>query len=236
MHASMSAVFGSPGQANYVAANAFLDVLARQRRAQDLPAIGVAWGAWKDVGMAARGGAATRVAGQGFEALAPAQGMHAMGLLLRDGLVNAAVAPIDWPRVARQLGDARPPALLQDLLARAQGQAAVAVAAPTQTIDYAALSANERLERLSALVRRELALVLALPDGAASIVDDEPFSSLGLDSLTSVELRNRLQRALGRPVAATAAFEWPSVEQLAGHLGTQYGGATDAAAREEVTL
>ena len=236
MHASMSAVFGSPGQANYVAANAFLDVLARQRHAQDLPATGIAWGAWKDVGMAARGGAAARVTGQGFEALAPAQGMHAMGMLLRDGVVNAAVAPIDWPRVARQLGDATPPALLQDLLARAQGPAGVAVAAPNRTVDYAALSAGERLERLGALVRRELALVLALPDGAAGIVDDEPFSSFGLDSLTSVELRNRLQRALGRPVSATAAFEWPSVERLAGHLCTQYGSATDEAAREEVTL
>ncbi len=236
MHSSMSAVFGSPGQGNYVAANAFLDVLARHRRVQGLPATSIAWGAWKDVGMAARGGTTTRLTGQGFEALAPTRGMHAMGLLLRDGAVGAAVAPIDWPRVAQHLGDALPPALLQELLTQTQRHAAGPLAITTETIDYTTLPAEQRLARIATLVRRELALVLALPNGHASIVDDEPFSSFGLDSLSSVELRNRLQRALGRPVAASAMFEWPSVAQLTGHLSGLFLRSADASAREEVTL
>ena len=102
----------------------------------------------------------------------------------------------------------------------------------TATVATAALPVSERPARITALVRRELARVLALPDGPAGIVDAAPFSGLGLDSLTSVELRNRLQRALGRPVGATAAFDWPSVAQLAAHLSALY----DDAAREDVTL
>jgi acyl carrier protein len=81
--------------------------------------------------------------------------------------------------------------------------------------------------------------LLALPEGAAAIADDQAFGSLGLDSLTSVELRNRLQAALDWPVAATAAFEWPTVASLAAHLSGLFGDAApaeDDASREEVTL
>ena len=79
----------------------------------------------------------------------------------------------------------------------------------------------------------------ALPDGGGSIVDDQPFSSFGLDSLTSVELRNRLQAAVGRPVPATAAFEWPTTIALATELASYFPDAApahDAVSREELTL
>ncbi len=244
MYSSLSAVLGSPGQGNYVAANAFLDALSQYRHVHDLAATSISWGAWKDVGMAARGNAATRAAAQGFDALSPAQGMHVLGLLLRDGISSAAIAPVDWPRVARQFGDLQPPVLLQDLLTQTStasaGNAARLGAPLAAAIDYAALPASDRPAQLAALVRRELALVLALPDGSGAIVDDEAFSSLGLDSLTAVELRNRLQLALRRPVPATAAFEWPTVAQLSVHLDGLFvaesaQGNSDPS-REEVTL
>jgi NADP-dependent 3-hydroxy acid dehydrogenase YdfG/acyl carrier protein len=243
LYSSMSAVLGSPGQGNYVAANAFLDALARRRVVDDQAATSIAWGAWKDVGMAARGHTVERAASQGLQSLSPQQGMQALSLLLRDGIGSAAVAPIAWPVLLRQLGDAAAPALLQDLVAQARSQAGHAGGgaggARARHVDYAALPAEERLPQVAALVRRELATVLALPEGSGPIADDQTFSSLGLDSLTAVELRNRLQGALGRPVAATAAFEWPTVAELSAQLGKLFGAAEPAegdASREEVTL
>ncbi len=89
-------------------------------------------------------------------------------------------------------------------------------------------------------MRRELATVLGLAGSPQSIPVDQGFPTLGLDSLTSVELRNRLQQALGRTVAATAAFEWPTVQAMAGHLSGLYGAAEGASTpdtdREEMTL
>ena len=87
-------------------------------------------------------------------------------------------------------------------------------------------------------MRRELATVLGLPAGTA-IAHEQAFSGMGLDSLAALELRNRLQTDLGRPVLATAAFEWPTVLSLAAHLSSLFDAATpanDDASREELTL
>ena len=188
--------------------------------------------------MAARGSTVERAASAGLKSLAPQEGLHALSLVLRDGFDHVAVAPIEWDQLLRQLGNGSVPPLFEDLVAaaRAAGGSAGAAPAHTQAIDYGKLGAPERQAQLIALVRHELATVLALPDGGRSIVNDQPFGSLGLDSLTSVELRNRLQRALGRPVAATAAFEWPSVAELATHLASMFGDAAQDDTREEVTL
>jgi acyl transferase domain-containing protein/NADPH:quinone reductase-like Zn-dependent oxidoreductase/NADP-dependent 3-hydroxy acid dehydrogenase YdfG/acyl carrier protein len=238
LYSSMSAVLGSPGQGNYVAANAFLDALARWRSVRDEGGTSIAWGAWKEVGMAARGSTVARAASLGMKSLAPQEGLQALSLVLRDGFEHVAVAPIEWDQLLQQLGSGSVPPLFEDLVAAARAAGGTAGAAParTQVVDYAALGAPERQAQLITLVRHELATVLALPDGGRSIVNDQPFGSLGLDSLTSVELRNRLQRALGRPVAATAAFEWPSVAELAAHLGSMFGDAAHDDTREEVTL
>ncbi|MBI5722127.1 MAG: SDR family NAD(P)-dependent oxidoreductase [Burkholderiales bacterium] len=241
MYSSMSAVLGSAGQGNYVAANAFLDALTHHRRVHDDAACSIAWGAWKDVGMAARGSTVDRAAAMGLSSLTPAQGHQALGLVLREGFAHVAVTPVDWPRLLLQLGSNAAPPIWQELVAQARaGMGAAHAEGPrAAALDFAALPPAERLAQLVALVRRELATVLALPDGGRSLVDDQPFSSFGLDSLTSVELRNRLQAAVRRPVPATAAFEWPTTAALAGHLAGYFadaGAHQGDEAREELTL
>ncbi|NIM40831.1 MAG: SDR family NAD(P)-dependent oxidoreductase [Hydrogenophaga sp.] len=239
LYSSLSAVFGSAGQGNYVAANAFLDALARRRREADLPALSVNWGAWSEVGMAARGDTAARAGAQGLAALSPKEGMQALDLLMREGAVRASAAPIDWALLSRQMQGAHPP-LLSRLLEAAQAQGSDSAVGATARVDYASLPPAEREQQLLALVRRELATVLGLAGSPQSIPVDQGFPTLGLDSLTSVELRNRLQQALGRTVAATAAFEWPTVQAMAGHLSGLYGAAEGASTpdtdREEMTL
>jgi len=240
-YSSLSAVFGSAGQGNYVAANAFLDALARQRRDADRSALSVNWGAWSEVGMAVRAGTVSKAGAQGLASLSPAEGMQALSVLLRDNATRSSVAPIDWALLGQQMPAGQAPRLLSDLLAAAQNRGGGQAQGSAARVDYASLPAKERREQLVTLVRRELATVLGLAGSPQSIPVDQTFTALGLDSLTSVELRNRLQQALGRSVAATAAFEWPSVGEMATHLNSLYGDddtsdASDADSREELTL
>ena len=249
LYSSLSAVFGAAGQGNYVAANAFLDALAHQRRERDLCATSVNWGAWSDIGMAARGQAAMRAGAQGLAPLSPVEGMQALGVVLRDGVTQVAVAPVDWAVIGRQFGAMPAPPLLRDLVAeansRASDQRGSATTRPSR-IDFGALEPAARQPQILAMVRRELATVLALSGSPDSIALDQPFSSLGLDSLTAVELRNRLQQALGRNVPATAAFDWPTVADMAHHLDALFDDAPrrvaepdhdrEEANREELSL
>jgi acyl transferase domain-containing protein/acyl carrier protein len=242
LYSSLSAVFGSAGQGNYVAANAFLDALAQRRRDADVSGLSVNWGAWSEIGMAARSGTVSRAGAQGLASLSPAEGMQALGVLLRDGAARTSVAPIDWTLLGQQLGGAQAPRLLSDLLAEAQNRGQRGAQASSARVDYAQLEPQERKAQLVSLVRRELATVLGLSGSSQSIPLDQTFATLGLDSLTSVELRNRLQQSLGRSVSATAAFEWPTVSEMAAHLDSLYGGEASAgpashdASREELTL
>jgi acyl transferase domain-containing protein/acyl carrier protein len=240
MYSSMSALFGSPGQGNYVAANSFLDGLAYHRHHHGLPGLSIDWGAWKEVGMAARGATAARADAQGLGALSPSEGMQTLGVLLRSGTVRAAVSPIEWAVLGAQFVNRPVPPLLRDAVSEAQQRhrsERSETSRKESVVDYASLEPAERHARLIALIRHELATVLALGDGASSIVDDQPFTSFGLDSLTAVELRNRLQSKLGRNVAATAAFEWPTVVALATHLDGEFVPASvDAEPREELAL
>src|SRR5690606_16052316 len=126
LYSSLSAVFGSAGQGNYVAANAFLDALAWWRRDRGDSGTSVNWGAWSEVGMAARGTAASRARAQGLAPLSPTQGMQALGVLLRDDVTRASVAPVDWGVLASQFGGGSAPHLLRDLVAEAQSRTSIA--------------------------------------------------------------------------------------------------------------
>ncbi len=249
LYSSLSALFGAAGQGNYVAANAFLDALAHRRRERDLPATSVNWSAWSEIGMAARGHIAARAGAQGLAPLSPTEGMQALGVLLRDGVTQVAVAPMDWSLIDKQFDGASAPPLLRDLLAEAKslaGTAREAAGIRPNRVDFSRLEPSVRKAKLVETVRRELATVLGLGGAADSIALEQPFPTLGLDSLTSVELRNRLQQALGRSVSPTAAFEWPTVADMASHLDALFGDppagpgepghAPEEEDREELTL
>ena len=197
--------------------------------------------------MATRSNTVSRAGAQGLASLGPADGIAALDFVLRNNPTQVAVAPIDWPVLAAQLGRASVPPLLRDLVANARSQSdrgRNTLTAREQRIDFAALDAVQRLPQLTALVRRELATVLGLSSSPDSIATDQPFPSLGIDSLTAVELRNRLQGALGRSVPPTAAFEWPTVAEMAHQLDALFGGAGGRTGdgepgdddREEMTL
>ncbi|WP_162600236.1 type I polyketide synthase [Streptomyces sp. CS131] len=224
LFSSVAASFGTAGQAAYAAANAFLDGLAARRRAQDLPAVSVGWGLWGGAeGMAAGLGTTDRARFAALGgALDPAQGV---------GLLDAAAAtgPAHVLAMATEPapGDGPVPPLLRHLARPVLRSAAAKSAMDTDGL--AALPEPERTRTVEELVRTTVAAVLGHPS-ATGVDTDRTFKDLGFDSLTGVELRNRLAAATGLRLAATLVFSHPSPAALTTHLCEELSGRAAVAA------
>ncbi|NML53650.1 SDR family NAD(P)-dependent oxidoreductase [Streptomyces sp. R302] len=225
LYSSVQGLLGGAGQANYAAANTFLDALAHHRRSLGLPGTSLAWGPWADGGMAAGLSAADRdrFARTGMVAIGAGQGMRLLDAALRLDAATAVPLPID-PAALRALGDAIPPlfgGLVRPAARKAAaGPADTPAAGPTLAERLAECAEEERHALLLDLVRAEVAGTLAY-GGADSVDAKRGFKELGLDSLTAVELRNRLGRTTGLRLPATLVFDYPTPEAVAGHLLTE---------------
>ncbi|MCZ1006282.1 SDR family NAD(P)-dependent oxidoreductase [Streptomyces lydicus] len=225
LFASISGIWGSAGQAAYAAANAALDALAQARRARGLTATSVAWGPWAEAGMLAdTAEAEDYLTRRGLLPMRPELAVSALARALADDETTLTVAEVDWTRFAPAYTSARPSSFLSALPEAAAHTAAQD--GPGQESDsefvrrLAGLSPAERLHETSALVRAETMAVLRHTDPGA--VDAErPFKGLGFDSLTAVELRDRLTAATGLRLAASLVFDYPTAAALSAHLAGQ---------------
>ncbi|MEU7306176.1 SDR family NAD(P)-dependent oxidoreductase, partial [Streptomyces sp. NPDC007206] len=234
---SVMGTFGGAGQANYAAANAFLDAFACVRRTAGLPATSLAWGPWAPgAGMTAELSEADlrRMAREGMQPLAQERGLALLDVALERGaaLERAAVLPmeLDLAGMRRRAAD-EVPALLRALV-RVRTRRKAEVGAGTHGQDLkaqltAALPAD-RDRLVSELVRGAAAAVLG-HGSAADIEPEHTFKELGFDSLTSVELRNRVNAATGMRLPATLIFDYPTPAALVRHITTELvGGAQPA--------
>ncbi|MEU1290688.1 SDR family NAD(P)-dependent oxidoreductase, partial [Kitasatospora sp. NPDC005856] len=239
LFSSFSGTLGAPGQANYAAANACLDALAEQRAALGLPATSVAWGPWDEGGMAAGGEVLERARRTGVTPLAPESGLAALDAALAQGDTALAVVDVDWARFAPGFVAARPSRLLAELPAvRAlapdrDGPAAPAEEGTALAARLAGVSPVERERILLELVRRLTAEVLG-HRGPEAVEPQKGFLELGFDSLTAVELRNRLGGATGLPLPSTLLFDHPAPVALARLLAERLAPAEDAAGEADV--
>ncbi|MEX2981083.1 type I polyketide synthase [Streptomyces sp. C36] len=232
LFSSAAGVLGTAGQANYAAANTFLDALAHHRAALGLPALSLAWGPWAGgEGMAARTAAPDRAMDGLLRAVSPEQGLAMFDAALGSGEPVLAQLLLDRSRKAATAGQPVPPPLRG--LLRTARPAAGATAGPADDPEAAAGARRERLAALPvpdrapallALVREEVATVLGHA-GADAVAPDRPFTELGFDSLTGVLLRNRLSALTGVPLPATVVFDRPSAVELADHLDEELGTA-----------
>ncbi|WP_063765500.1 type I polyketide synthase [Herbidospora cretacea] len=224
MFSSVAGVLGNPGQGNYAAANAFLDALAVHRHTLNLPAVSVAWGLWDtesgmsgtlseaDTARLARAGIAPMSAEQGLE-------LFDAALTAADPLLVAAT----WDRAALRAraasGELPPPlrGLVRAPSRTAAKPAEQATGRAGLAESLAHLTPDDARARLIDVVRAHVAAVLA-HGSASGIGVDRSFSELGFDSLTAVELRNRLTTESGLRLSPTLIFDHPTVEALADHL------------------
>ncbi|MFG3391445.1 SDR family NAD(P)-dependent oxidoreductase, partial [Streptomyces rochei] len=231
LFSSMSGILGGPGQANYAAGNTFLDALARHRRALGLPATSLAWGPWtQDAGMIGTlsDTDVRRIARAGMPELTPEQGAALFDAALASGEPNVLPVRLD---LAALRGREDVPNLLRGLVrARRRRSAAGGSAATAGLVQrLEGLGAEERREVLLDLVRGQIAVVLGHA-GAQTVDPARAFQDLGFDSLTAVELRNRLGKATGLRLPATVVFDYPTAHALVGYLLDELFGAAEAAA------
>jgi acyl transferase domain-containing protein/NADPH:quinone reductase-like Zn-dependent oxidoreductase/short-subunit dehydrogenase/acyl carrier protein len=191
MFSSMSSLFGSAGQSNYAAANAFLDALAGYRQATGLAGTSINWGAWAGEGMAQKVESAQRQRWHdlGVSLIEPREGRAAFSRLVTAGLVQIAVVSVDWARAASHFGD-RGPSLLADLMPRQN--------VDVRHGDWRKLLGEGSIESrhtvLEVLVKEKVGTVLQLPQ--EQLESQTSLTSMGIDSLMAVELRHEFETAL----------------------------------------
>ncbi|MGD8310335.1 MAG: SDR family NAD(P)-dependent oxidoreductase [Chromatiales bacterium] len=228
LYSSAAALLGSPGQSNYAAANAGLDALAWDRRRRGRPAHAVAWGAWSSAlgGMTGRAsGFAARMASHGIASLEPTPALAALAQAMSDADPAPAVMQVDWAQLARGAGGALNPLWAHLVKGEAPGVAAP-VASAAEAL--ARLPARDRRARLAALVRTHIAECLALDPGRV-----EPrvaLFDLGMDSLSALDLRNRLQNDLRISLPSTMVFQHPTAAALVDWLAREFDSTAAAQA------
>jgi len=217
-------LLGTPGQANYAAANAFMDAFARYRRRMGLPALSINWGIWDEVGLAAataqRG---QRLQDQGLVAIRPTLGVLAFEIALSLASENVAILPI---RLARWL--AHNPGLTRSSLFKDLARSMIVpddeVAASVTEQLRAIVDPREQREHLRRWVERQMAAVLRRDP--ASMQRHENFSAMGVDSLMALDFRNRLERSLRVRLPPTMVFNHPNLEALSVFLETKLAPGT----------
>ncbi|MEU8040820.1 SDR family NAD(P)-dependent oxidoreductase, partial [Streptosporangium sp. NPDC049078] len=222
---SFAGVMGNAGQGNYAAANAWLDALTARRRAQGLPGLSLAWGLWAQAtGMTGAMSQADvqRITSAGLPLITTEQGMALLDAALGSDAPLVLPVLLNLPAMPAQLV----PPLLRGLVRGTRRTAAVARAADEGALvrQLAGLTQTDRTRFMTDLVRGQAAAVLGHSDSTAVDVRRE-FRELGFDSLTAIELRNRLNVATGLRLPSTLVFDYPTPTALGEYLLSEVLGA-----------
>ncbi|MEH0420577.1 type I polyketide synthase [Streptomyces sp. B21-083] len=241
MFSSIAGVWGSSNHAAYTAGNAYLDALAETRRARGLSATTVDWGVWSaanpwTVRDTVDDSDFYRVQKQGLPLIEPDLALAGLQQALDDDETVIALANVDWEQFAAVFGSVRPSRLLTGV-PEARRQLEETAALGTDATP-AANVLRERLDGLADAEQRRVTLDLVRTHAAAVLGHDSPqelrpgkaFQELGFDSLTAVELRNRLRTATGLRLPATLVFDYPSAAVLAEHIRAEVLGERQAPA------
>jgi acyl carrier protein len=211
---SVSSVLGTPFQAHYTAANAFLDGLAEYRRGLGLPAVSINWGPWQGDGLAG-GETAPRIADTGFKALSPPTALALFGRLLGSDHARTIVVDADWPRL-KSLYEVRCRQPVLEFLGLAvEGERAAKSSAVLDALQTTGI--RDRFDFLVDFLREQVGAVLYFEDESAPD-SRQGFFDMGLDSLTAVEFKGRVETRLACALPPSVVFDYPNIEALASYL------------------
>jgi acyl transferase domain-containing protein/trans-aconitate methyltransferase len=231
LFSSAASLLGQPGHGSYAAANAFLDALAYYRRAHGLPVLSINWGAWANIGFATTPGGqrlARHLALMGIESIPLRQGLEALEQLLRQGMAQAAVLPVNWAQYRQFYPAAGEPPLLSylkherdDELSRADSQTEEVKQVSEQQHELLQRlkrsTASDREELLAVYVQDRITKILRL-DSSIQPARDQSLGELGFDSLMGTQLENRFRSELGVDVPIKEFIGRVSIAQLIGLL------------------
>jgi len=217
LYSSVSALIGNPGQAPYVAANAYLEALAHRRRSEGLPALAVGWGAISDAGYLARTGESADIIAQRTGAI-PMKTADALGILARlltaESPPAVTIAPMDWSRAVGGL-----PVMATPTFAILKRSAETAVTAGQQ-IDLHSLIGDLTDEaaskEIAKLLAAEIAQIFRMPVDDLNL--DRPLVEVGMDSLMGLELKMTAQRRFGIELPISSVSERLTIRDLAARV------------------
>ena len=206
LYSSIASSMGSPGQSNYAAANSFLDQLARYRKQNNLVATSINWGPWATGGMAAA--LTQQHARKGMLAFNEVEGIKAIVHALEQSSPNIQAAEMNWDTVSKQT--TKVPAWLESLVTKTHVQNDYLITLLEQTDK----------ENREAVLKTELSRLIKETLGLIEVKEELGFFDMGMDSLMAVELRNRIQAAIGSEysLSNTLLFEQGNLDALAHHL------------------
>jgi len=224
LFSSATALFGSPGQANYCAANAFLDALAWHRRACNLPTTAIAWGPWSEVGLIAQRERMSHRLGW-FRDVDPTRGRRLLGEALDMPLPYVIAGAVDWRRFTTTMTGAVPTFFADVCRPYEDGVDRSSGADGTSPIreELEGAAAADRQSIIERYLRTMLARVIGLP--ASRIESDKSFKRMGVDSLMALELKNRVEIDLGVRMTTQSLMRGPTVRTLGESLLNSLGGA-----------
>ena len=212
LFSSIASLLGNPGQSNHAAANAFLDALAYHRQSQGLPGLSINWGAWSQIGAFAQRQLDEQTKMRGIETISPEQGLIALEQLMCQSSAQVGVISINWSQFLDKSASVL--ALFTNFLETSANKVAIKSEFREQ---LQIADTNERRELLQTYIRSLVAEVLGWHQSEPVDLHKE-FLQLGMDSLTSLDLKNRLQSSLGYSLPSNLAFKYPTVALLADYL------------------
>jgi myxalamid-type polyketide synthase MxaB len=208
LFSSAASLFGSIAQANYAAANTFLDALAYYRQAQGLTGMSINWGAWSEIGVAAKRQVSMQMHRVG--SIAPQQGLQILAQLFSQPVTQVGVIPIKGSQFLRQWEELP---FFSQLKSETQAKPTIDFVERLKNLD----SVKEQRDYLIAHVQSQVAKVLGF-ESSQPIDPQKGFFDLGMDSLTAVELKNSLQNSLGCSLPSTLLFKYPTMEALMDYI------------------
>lgn len=232
MFSSAVSLMGSPGQANYSSANAFLDSLAHLRRILGLAGTSINWGPWSDIGMAAGGaGRGERLAARGIGGLKPEDGIEALKIIIMEDSTQKCVMDFDPVKFKQFVSLSFERGLFAELFTdkgrKEKGPAGGSDRSPI-TFELRDAVPEQRHKVMLAFLRGLATEVMGYGD-SGKIETDRPLQEQGFDSLMAVDLRNMLSRAIEKDLPVSLLYDYPTLEKITGHILTEVLVFEDAA-------